>query len=48
MLTWEDDLEIHALRKRGWSIGCVSLSWPQGDGLNWLPLCGRGCAVVTV
>jgi transposase len=24
MLTWEDDLEIHALRKRGWSISAIA------------------------
>jgi putative transposase len=24
MLTWEDDLEIHALRKRGWSISLLA------------------------
>jgi transposase len=23
MLTWEDDLEVHALRKRGWSIAAI-------------------------
>jgi hypothetical protein len=28
--------------------GCDSLSWPQRDDLKWLPLCVRGCAVVTV
>jgi hypothetical protein len=29
-------------------IGCDSLTWPRVDGLKWLHLCGRGCAVVTV
>ena len=24
MLTWEDDLEIHALHKRGWSISAIA------------------------
>ena len=24
MLTWEDDLEVHALRKRGWSIAAIA------------------------
>ena len=24
MLTWEDDLEVHALRKRGWSISAIA------------------------
>ena len=24
MLTWEDDLELHALRKRGWTITAVA------------------------
>ena len=24
MLTWEDDLEIHALRKRGWTISAIA------------------------
>lgn len=24
MLTWEDDLEVHALRKRGWSITAIA------------------------
>jgi hypothetical protein len=28
--------------------GCDSLTWPRVDGWNWLHLCGRGCAVVTV
>jgi hypothetical protein len=28
--------------------GCDSLTWPRVDGLKWLHLCGRGCAVVTV
>jgi hypothetical protein len=28
-------------------LDCDSLSWPQWDGLKWVPLCGRGCAVVT-
>lgn len=22
-LTWEDDMEVHALRKRGWSIPAI-------------------------
>ena len=26
MLTWEDDLEVHALRKRGWSISAMTAS----------------------
>ena len=24
MLTWEDDVEVHALRKRGWSISAIA------------------------
>ncbi|MGV0810313.1 IS21 family transposase, partial [Mycolicibacterium setense] len=24
MLTWEDDMEVHALRKRGWSISAIA------------------------
>ena len=24
MLTWEDDVEVHALRKRGWSIAAIA------------------------
>jgi transposase len=24
MLTWEDDLEVHALRKRGWTIAAIA------------------------
>ena len=28
--------------------GCDSLIWPRVDGWEWLHLCGRGCAVVTV
>ena len=24
MLTWEDDLELHALRKRGWAITAIA------------------------
>lgn len=24
MLTWEDDLEVHALRKRGWTISAIA------------------------
>ena len=24
MLTWEDDLELHALRKRGWTITAIA------------------------
>ena len=24
MLTWEDDLEVHALRKRGWSVSAIA------------------------
>lgn len=24
MLTWEDDLEVHALRRRGWSISAIA------------------------
>ena len=24
MLIWEDDLEVHALRKRGWSIAAIA------------------------
>ena len=24
MLTWEDDAEVHALRKRGWSISAIA------------------------
>jgi DNA-binding IclR family transcriptional regulator len=24
MLTWENDLELHALRKRGWSISAIA------------------------
>ncbi|ORV41710.1 hypothetical protein AWC02_00835 [Mycolicibacter engbaekii] len=30
------------------AAGCDSLTWPRADGLKWLHLCGRGCAVVTV
>jgi hypothetical protein len=30
------------------TTGCDSLTWPRVDGLKWLHLCGRGCAVVTV
>lgn len=25
MLTWENDMEVHALRKRGWSISAIAL-----------------------
>ena len=34
MLTWEDDVEIHALRQRGWSISAIARhtgSGPQDD-----------------
>lgn len=24
MLTWEDDVEVHALRKRGWTISAIA------------------------
>jgi len=24
MLTWEDDVEVHALRKRGWTIAAIA------------------------
>ena len=24
MLTWEDDVEVHALHKRGWSISAIA------------------------
>jgi lambda repressor-like predicted transcriptional regulator len=24
MLTWKDDVEAHALRKRGWSISAIA------------------------
>ena len=24
MLTWEDDLEVHALRRRGWTISAIA------------------------
>ncbi|GFG67975.1 hypothetical protein MKUB_54650 [Mycobacterium kubicae] len=24
MLTWEDDVEIHALRKRGWTVWAIA------------------------
>jgi lambda repressor-like predicted transcriptional regulator len=24
MLTWEDDVEVHALRKHGWSISAIA------------------------
>jgi transposase len=24
MLTWEDDVEVHALRRRGWSISAIA------------------------
>ena len=24
MLTWEDDVKVHALRKRGWSISAIA------------------------
>ena len=24
MLTWEDDMEVHALRRKGWSIAAIA------------------------
>ena len=24
MLTWEDDVEVHALRRRGWTISAIA------------------------
>lgn len=40
--------EILGLTPDGGHPGCDSLTWPRVDGLKWLHLCGRGCAVLTV
>lgn len=38
MLTWEDDVEVHALRKRGWTIAAIArhtrLGPQDGAGLS--------------
>ena len=36
MLTWEDDVEVHALRKRGWSISAIARH--TGMGGSWIGL----------
>jgi hypothetical protein len=30
MITWEDDVEVHALHKQGWSISAIARHAPIG------------------
>ena len=43
MLTWEDDVEVHALRKRGWSISAVARHTGRGRKTVRAYLAGGAC-----
>jgi hypothetical protein len=31
MLTREDDIDVHALRRQGWTITAIAEGWPSGS-----------------
>ena len=36
MLTWGDDVEVHALRERGWSVAAIARHLGRDPSSTWV------------